>query len=46
MKSNDRKDTIFNSIVIVAAWLLLLAACIPDDADTQAPSVRIAYQAQ
>lgn len=46
MKSSTRKDTIFNTIVLVAAWLMLFAACIPDDADTKTQPVRIAFQAQ
>ena len=46
MKSNTRKDTLFNTIVLVAAGLMLLAACIPDDADTETQPVRIAYRAQ
>jgi hypothetical protein len=48
MSSGTRKDTLFNSVVLFAAWLVVIAACVADDVDVDAGThlVRIAYRAQ
>lgn len=46
MDSENRKDTIFNSAVLFAAWMIVISTCIVDDGDTSAQVVRIAYRAQ
>ena len=46
MKSPIRQDTLLNSVMLFAAWLVIIAACIPEDVETVAHPVRIAYQAQ
>jgi hypothetical protein len=44
--SKTRKDMIFNSVVLFAAWLVVIAACVSDDVEAKTQVVRIAYQAQ
>ncbi len=46
MNSNNHKDTVLNCFVVFAAWLVIIAACVGDDADAKSQVVRIAYQAQ
>ena len=46
MKQSNRHDTMLNSFILFAAWLVVIAACIPDDVDAAAQPVRIAYEAQ
>lgn len=46
MKSSIRKDTLLNSFILFAAWLVVVAACIPEDVDAVTQPVRIAYEAQ
>ena len=45
MKPNLTQDTVLNTVVLVTAWLIVIAACV--DADVEAPStvIRIAYAA-
>ena len=42
MKSN-RKDTILNSAVLLAAWLVLISAGVSDQVETSSQVVHIAY---
>ena len=46
MKSEPTKDTVFNSLVLFAAWMVVISTCITDDVDTGKQVVRIAYRAQ
>jgi hypothetical protein len=46
MDSENRKDTIFNSVVLFTAWMIVISTCIVDDGDTSTQVVRIAYRAQ
>jgi hypothetical protein len=46
MSSGTRKDTLFNSVVLFAAWLVVIAACVADDVDAGTHGVRAAYRAQ
>jgi hypothetical protein len=46
MKPKMSKDTVFNSVILFAAWLVVIAACIGDDVESKTHVVRIAYQAQ
>jgi len=46
MDSENRKDTIFNSVVLFAAWMIVISTCIVDDGETSTQVVRIAYRAQ
>jgi hypothetical protein len=46
MKSEHSKDTVFNSIVLFAAWMIVIATCVTDDVETSAQVVRVAYRAQ
>ena len=43
MKSNSRKDTLFNSAVLLAAWLVVIGAGVSDQVETSAQVVQIAY---
>ena len=45
MKSNFRKDTILNSAVLFAAWLVVISASVGENFDSAAQPVRIAYPA-
>jgi hypothetical protein len=46
MNSNNHRDTVLNCFVVFAAWLVIIAACLPDDVDAKTQVVRIAYEAQ
>ena len=46
MKSESIKDTALNSVVLFAAWMIVIATCIVDDIDTGTQVVHIAYRAQ
>jgi hypothetical protein len=46
MYPKSTKDTIFNSVVLFAAWLVVISACIGEDVESTKQAVRIAYQAQ
>jgi len=46
MKSEPTKDTILNSLVLFAAWMVVISTCITDDIDTGTQVIRIAYRAQ
>ena len=46
MKSEHSKDTVFNSVVLFAAWMIVIATCITDDVETNTHVVHIAYRAQ
>lgn len=46
MKSEPTKDTILNSLVLFAAWMVVISTCITDDIDTGTQVVRIAYRGQ
>jgi hypothetical protein len=46
MKPEPTKDTVFNSLVLFAAWMVVISTCMTDDIDTGTQVVRIAYQPQ
>jgi hypothetical protein len=46
MKPPIRKDTLLNSVMLFAAWLVVITACIPEDAGAGSHAIRIAYEAE
>lgn len=46
MKPSIRNDTVLNSVILFSAWLVVIAACIPEDVEAGHQPVRIAYEAQ
>jgi hypothetical protein len=45
MKSQIPRERVLNSVVLFAAWLVVIAACIPDDGESPTRAVPIAYRA-
>ncbi len=45
MKSNLTQDTVLNTAILVAAWLIVIAACVDTDVGAPASVIRVAYAA-
>lgn len=45
MKPNTTQDTVLNAAVLLAAWLIVVAACANPDIEGPSTVVRIAYAA-
>lgn len=43
MNSNTRKDTLLNSVVLFAAWLIIIVASVDAHIESNSEVVRIAY---